>query len=100
MSETATIQIQIGNRSYPLKVRGADEAAYRDAERMINEKWKAYETAFSVRDPQDLLAMCALQLATESLQLKHHVEGVQSAVKNEIEDILHLVDTLATATEA
>jgi cell division protein ZapA len=100
MSDTATIRIQIGNRSYPLKVRGADEAAYREAERMINEKWKAYETAFSVRDPQDLLAMCALQLATESLHLKNSVEGAQSAVNTEIEDILRMVDAVASGVEA
>ena len=100
MSETATINIQIGNRSYPLKVQESDEAAFREAEKLINEKWKAYGEAYSVRDPQDLLAMCALQLATESLTLKNSMEEQQSAVSAEIESILKLVDHVDTKAGA
>ena len=92
MSETATINIQIGNRSYPLKVQQKDEAAYREAEQLINDKWKAYGDAFAVRDPQDLLAMCALQLATETLKLKNKAEESSSAVNDEIKSILKMME--------
>lgn len=92
MSETASINIQIGNRSYPLKVQQQDESIYREAEKLINDKWKAYGEAFAVRDPQDLLAMCAIQLATETLKLKIHAENDTAAVNEEISSILKLME--------
>ena len=62
------------------------------AEKLINDKWKAYGEAFSVRDPQDLLAMCALQLATETLKLKNKAEESSSAVNDEINSILKMME--------
>jgi cell division protein ZapA len=94
MSETVSIQITIGNRSYPLKVKATEEVLFREAEKVVNQKWKAYESAFSVRDQQDLLAMCALQLATETIQLKNSVSAQQSSEKNEIDEILRLTESV------
>lgn len=98
MSETATIKIQIGNRSYPLKVKDSDEALFREAEKLISERLKAYESAYSVRDPQDLIAMCALQMATESLQQKNSADLRQTKMKNEIADILMMMDDAVVQT--
>lgn len=92
MSEPATINIRIGNRSYPLKVQNADENAMREAEKLINERLKAYETAYAVKDPQDLLAMCAIQLAAEHLHLKGKVAKQQSMMNKEISEISQLIN--------
>ena len=60
-----SIKVSIANRIYPLKIRMEEEENVRRAVKLINDKIKNYEENFSVRDKQDLLAMCAIQLATE-----------------------------------
>jgi cell division protein ZapA (FtsZ GTPase activity inhibitor) len=60
-----SIKVSIANRIYPLKIRMEEEENVRKAVKVINDKIKDYEENFSVRDKQDLLAMCAIQLATE-----------------------------------
>ena len=64
------IKVNIADRHYPLKVAQADEVRVREAAHMINERVKAYFEQFSVKDKQDVLAMCALELATENLGIK------------------------------
>src|SRR5689334_20172114 len=60
-----SIKVSIANRVYPLKVNIEEEEAVRRAAKLINDKIKDYEDNYSVRDKQDLLAMCALQLSTQ-----------------------------------
>jgi Cell division protein ZapA. len=53
----------------------------RKAARRIGEMLKKYEEGYAVRDKQDLLAMCALQLASrlEKLESQDLVDGGQVA---------------------
>lgn len=67
MSERS-ITVNIAGRTYPLTVKGEDEAKVMDAVTLINDRIKEYESNYSVRDKQDLLAMCALQLATHNVK--------------------------------
>jgi len=60
-----SIKVSIANRVYPLKINTEEEENIRKAAKLINEKVKDYEENYSVRDKQDLLAMCALQFATD-----------------------------------
>lgn len=69
MSELS-ITVSIAGRTYPLTVKGDEHALILKAAGMINDKVKEYEETYSVRDKQDLLAMCALQLATHNLALE------------------------------
>jgi cell division protein ZapA len=57
-----SLKILIAGRTYPLTIKQEDEQAVLTAARMINEKVKEFETNYSVRDKQDLLAMSALNL--------------------------------------
>jgi cell division protein ZapA len=57
-----SLKILIAGRTYPLTVKQEDEQAVLNAAKMINEKVKEFETNYSVRDKQDLLAMSALNL--------------------------------------
>jgi cell division protein ZapA len=60
-----TVNLNIAGRNYPLKVNKEDVAKLNEAERMINAKLDLYEKSFSVKDKQDLLAMCIINFATE-----------------------------------
>jgi cell division protein ZapA len=57
-----SLKISIAGRTYPLTIKEEDEVAVLHAAKIINEKIKEFEINYSVRDKQDLLAMCALNL--------------------------------------
>lgn len=63
--------MNIADRLYPLSVNAEQEEQVRKAAKLINEKLKAFEQQFSVRDKQDILSMCALELATELIRLQN-----------------------------
>ncbi len=88
MSDTNSIKVQIANRSYPIKVNTGQEAAVRQAVQLVNERVRENETLYAVKDPQDLLAMCALQLASEQL-------GVHLINQDQIQEIHKELDTLS-----
>lgn len=60
-----SIKIKIVSREYPLTVKSEEEANIRKAAEMINFQVSEYEKNYSVKDKVDLLAMSALQLATQ-----------------------------------
>lgn len=65
-----SIKVNIADRFYPLSVTAEQEEQVRKAAKLINDKLKDYEKQFAVRDKQDILSMCALELATELIKLQ------------------------------
>jgi cell division protein ZapA len=72
-----SIKVTIANRIYPLTVKSEEEEAIRQAVKEIEEMIREYEQSYAVKDKQDLLAMCALQYATQVVEskMKDEVEG-------------------------
>ncbi|MCF6297131.1 MAG: cell division protein ZapA [Flavobacteriaceae bacterium] len=63
MDEIIGIKVTIGNRVYPLKIKGeGEEEGIRTAVDKINKLINKFEGSYAVRDKQDVLAMCALQV--------------------------------------
>ena len=60
------IKLNIGNRIYPLSVDEKQEEILRKASKKINEMINDYESKYAVKDKQDSLAMCALQILSQS----------------------------------
>jgi cell division protein ZapA len=89
-----SIKVSIADRLYPLQVKAAEEEVVRKAARLINDKLKVFEQQFAVRDKQDILSMCALELATELVTLRSdnliEDKGLASHIL-EIQDILKKV---------
>ena len=77
------IKITIGDRVYPLSVTEGQEAFLRNSAKQIDQMMKHYEQNYAVQDKQDVLAMCALQLA---LQLRQEetkaVRALMRSIKN------------------
>lgn len=59
-----SLKILIAGRVYPLTVKQEEEESVLQMAKIINDKMKEFEQNYSVRDKQDLLAMCALNLLT------------------------------------
>ena len=68
MDEKLKIKISIADRIYPLTVDVAQEEGLRSASKKIDIMIKQFEENYAVRDKQDVLAMCALQFASQSEQ--------------------------------
>ena len=64
-----SIKINIADRVYPLKINSEDEENVRKAAKLVNDRIKEFQENYAVRDKQDLLSMCILQIATEHLNL-------------------------------
>lgn len=87
-----SIKITIADRIYPLKVEVEEEENIRRAAKIINDRIKEFQENYAVKDKQDLLSMCVLQFATETLKInkKNHIEDTGLSEK-----ILYL-DTMLT----
>ena len=68
MSEKLKIKISIADRVYPLTITESQEEALRSASKKIDVMIKQFEESYAVRDKQDVLAMCALQFASQTEQ--------------------------------
>lgn len=77
MSDLLKIKISIADRVYPLTIKREEEENIRKAAKSIEGILRKYEDGYAVRDKQDLLAMCALQLASrlEKIQSNNLVDG-------------------------
>ena len=60
------IKISIADRVYPLSVPEGEEAILREAAKSLNVMVNHFEKNYAVKDKQDVLAMCALQIAVQS----------------------------------
>ena len=65
MGEKLRIKLSIADRVYPLTVDMSQEEGLRSASRKIDAMIKQFEENYAVRDKQDVLAMCALQFASQ-----------------------------------
>lgn len=68
MAQHQKIKLSIADRVYPMTVLADQEEGLRKAAKKIDELLKHYEQSYAVRDKQDVLAMCALQFASEAEQ--------------------------------
>ena len=77
MDEKLKIKISIADRVYPLTVELSQEEGLRSASKKIDVMIKQFEENYAVRDKQDVLAMCALQFAsqTEQKQIDNSIDG-------------------------
>ena len=92
MSEQLKIKLSIANRVYPLTVEANQEEGLRKAAKNIEIMIKQFEQSYSVRDKQDVLAMCALQFASQVEQKSIDKENVNEHVGeklNALNDLLH-----------
>ena len=70
MADKLKIKLSIADRVYPLTIDPAQEEGLRKATKDIDAMVKQFEQSYAVRDKQDVLAMCALQFASQVTQ-KH-----------------------------
>lgn len=82
-----TISVNIADRPYRLTIKREEEELIRKAATIINDKLKNYSTNYAFNDKQDLLAMVALEEATNALNSNDKLSDIDNSVLNELKDI-------------
>lgn len=92
MDEQFKIKLSIADRVYPLTVQSSQEESLRSAAKSIDEMIKQFEKSYSVRDKQDVLAMCALQFAAQLEQKKINNNQKESEVESSLRQMIEMLD--------
>ena len=93
MSEKLKIKLSIANRVYPLTIDASQEEGLRKAAKNIEAMIKQFEQSYSVRDKQDVLAMCALQFASQVEQKTIDKENVNEHVEEKLNTLDSLLNS-------
>lgn len=93
MSEKLKIKLSIANRVYPLTIDASQEEGLRKAAKNIEIMIKQFEQSYSVRDKQDVLAMCALQFASQVEQKTIDKENVNEHVEDKLSALNDLLQS-------
>ncbi|WP_164510889.1 cell division protein ZapA [Nonlabens xiamenensis] len=92
MADRLKIKISIADRVYPLTIDPSREEGLRKAAKNIEAMIKQLEQSYAVRDKQDVLAMCALQFAAKSEQIKIDDQADVEQAKDRLEVLKNLLD--------
>ena len=87
------IKLNIGNRVYPLSVDTNQEEILRKAAKQINQMINDYESKYAVRDKQDSLAMCALQILSQSKTFSNDNDKEIFEIGEKLNKIKELIDS-------
>jgi len=87
--EDLKIHVVIGGRTYPIRIKdSSEEEGIRKAANKINDLLMQYESNYAVNDKQDVLAMCALQFASQ-MEIKSLGIDAEQEVLEEKVSVLH-----------
>ena len=93
MADQLNIKLSIANRVYPLTINPKQEEGLRKATKKIETMIGQFEQNYSVRDKQDVLAMCALQFAAQVEQKSIDKEYVNEEVQEKLEALNDLLQS-------
>jgi len=91
MSNPLKIKLSVADRVYPLTINPSQEEGLRKAAKKIEEAIKQFEQNYAVRDKQDVLAMCALQFATQVEQRGVNEKNDTVQVEEKLTKLDHLL---------
>ena len=91
MSDQLKIKLSIANRVYPLTINPKQEEGLRKATKKIEAMIGQFEQNYSVRDKQDVLAMCALQFAAQVEQKSIDKDYVNEEVQQKLDALNELL---------
>ena len=88
------IKISLANRLYPMTINSSEEKLIRLSAFKIEKILKKLKEKYSVKDDQDLLAMCALQLCVKLEKQDLHKSSSDKEIINNILDMKKKISDL------
>lgn len=95
MSDKLKIKLSIADRVYPLSVDAEQEESLRQATDQLQKMVKQFEANYAVSDKQDVLAMCALQLAN-TVNLKNLDQQKYQMAVSQLKALSDAIDNALT----
>lgn len=95
MSDKLKIKLSIADRVYPLSVDAEQEESLRQAAAQLQKMVKQFEANYAVNDKQDVLAMCALQLAN-TVNLKNQDQHKYQSSVSQLKALSNAIDNALT----
>lgn len=86
--EKIKLKLSIADRVYPLIVNASQKELILNVVDSLSKMLKELEKNYSVKDKQDVLAMCVLQLATKLKQLDDNNDIDKVEIESKIDTIL------------
>jgi cell division protein ZapA len=90
--QTISIELQIANRKYPLRLNEAEAEIAREAARRVNASIQLLEKQYGVKDLQDLFAMAALQITSELVKAEHENQQERNLISGKLEQLEQQLD--------
>ena len=87
MADKLKIKLSIADRVYPMSINPKQEEALRKATKSIEQMIKQFEQNYAVRDKQDVLAMCALQFASKTVQMTIDDHGEVAEIEDKLKNL-------------
>ena len=75
MDDKLSININIADRLYPLRVDRKEEEGIRKAAKIINEKVVQYKQKYPSKDLQDCLSMATLQFVIQKFDTEKRIDS-------------------------
>ncbi len=91
MSENISINVTIGDRMYPLKIRAEDQPLVKKAEQLINQKYSDFQLRFSGQEKLDYLAMSALMNVVDLMKGQSESEMDAAVIKEKLLEASQLI---------
>lgn len=85
--EKLNIKISLANRLYPMNISNSEEKIIRQSAFKIEKMLKVLKDKYSVKDDQDLLAMCALQLCVRLEKSDTQKRDIEAQIIDHILDV-------------
>lgn len=98
--EELSVKVVIAGRTYPLTIKRSEEEGVRKAAKLVNESIRKYEENYSVRDKQDLLAMFALQTASQNLEFESKAGAQNQEISQQLVEIDKFVSDYLKSKES
>jgi len=92
MSNLIKIKLTIANRVYPLSVAPEQEESLRESAKKIEAMIQQLEKSYSVKDKQDVLAMCSLQYAAQLQKFNDQTNNSSKVSENKLEELIDMID--------
>ncbi len=88
-SDTLSITLKLGSQILPMTVKREDEIFYRDAEKLINQRFTYYANTYPKLGNEMYLTMMALDIAVQlkSTERESNLGPVTDVLQNLIKDI-------------
>ncbi len=90
--QTISIELQIANRKYPLRLNEAEAEIAREAARRVNASIQLLEKQYGVKDLQDLFAMAALQITSELVKSEQDIQKEKIELSKKLEKLEQEID--------